>query len=159
MHVGDLRLTQREGAVSNLASLAANCRRKFLNAARLLEWRSPVIDKLHSFGVGGPVDLWPLLTPHAVLAERYIEHFYSPQVSLFPTPGDEEDAKWGNYFRQVLVPHLVADDDVVRNVLRALRALPCKEPEQAALALRQHFTEMTLPHTRPLWSPEEVLDG
>lgn len=96
------------------------------------------------------------LTPQAVLAQRYIEHFYSPQVSLFPTPGDEEDAKWGHYFRQVLVPHLVADDDVVRSVLRAL---PCTEPEQAALALRQHFTEMTLPQTRPLWSPDEVLDG
>ena len=45
MHVDDLREKQRAGATADLFSLVMACRRKFLNAARLLELRSPAIDQ------------------------------------------------------------------------------------------------------------------
>ena len=105
-----------------------------------------------------PVDVWPLLTPFSVLTERYATQLFSPQESLFQVPSEKQDEKWGRYFHQILVPHLIASDEVVRNVLRAVRALPSQHPEQAAVALSQHFTEMTLPDTSPPWAPEDAVD-
>jgi hypothetical protein len=158
MHIDEFREFQREGATYNLASLVMACRRKFLNAARLLEVRSQVIDRLSSFGVDAGVDPWPLLGPFTVLAERYVERFFSPQDNLFQDPMERQDEKWGKYFHHVLVPHLLTNDEVVRNVLRAVRALPSQQPEQAAIALSQYFAETTLPETRPLWAPEDIVD-
>ena len=63
MHIDEFRSFQREGATHNVFSLVMTCRRKFLNAARLLELRGDAIDKLASFGVDAPVDVWPLLGP------------------------------------------------------------------------------------------------
>ena len=105
MHIDEFREFQREGATYNLASLVMACRRKFLNAARLLEVRSQVIDRLSSFGVDAGVDPWPLLGPFTVLAERYVERFFSPQDNLFQDPMERQDEKWGKYFHHVLVPH------------------------------------------------------
>lgn len=111
-----------------------------------------------SFGVKAPLDHGALLAPMAVLAERYVEQFFSPQEDLPLEPGQQQDEKWDRYFHHVLLPHLLADDDAVRDVLRAVRALPSQEPAQAAAALRHLFTEMTLPETQPLWAPENSVD-
>jgi hypothetical protein len=155
MHIDEFRKFQRQGATHDVFSLVMTCRRKFLNAARLLELRSDAISKLGSFGVDAPVDVWPLLTPFSVLTERYATQLFSPQESLFQVPSEKQDEKWGHH---ILVPHLIASDEVVRNVLRAVRALPSQHPEQAAVALSQHFTEMTLPDTSPPWAPEDAVD-
>lgn len=76
MHIDEFRQLQRGGATYNLFSLVMTCRRKFLNAARLLEVRSAAIDRLASLGVDTAVDCWPLLGPLTVLAERYVEQFF-----------------------------------------------------------------------------------
>lgn len=157
MHIDELRAFQRAGAIQNLHSLVMTCRGRFLEAAKLLELRSETIDKLASFGLKASVDLWPLLVPFNVLTERYVEQFYTPQLSLFPGPGEKQDEKWGRYFYHALVPHLIASDEVVRSVLRAVRALPCRQPDQATTALSHYFMEMTLPDTRPIWAPECVV--
>lgn len=158
MHIDEFREFQRQGATHDVFSLVMTCRRKFLNAAQLLELRSDAISKLASFGVDAPVDVWPLLTPFSVLTERYATQLFSPQESLFQVPSEKQDEKWGRYFHHILVPHLIASDEVVRNVLRAVRALPSRHPEQAAVTLGQHFAEMTLPETRPPWAPEDAVD-
>lgn len=151
MHIDRFRACQRAGARSQLHSLIMSCRRRFLDAARLLEVRSPAIEKLAAFGVSSSVDVWPLLSPFLVLAERYVEHFFTPQLFLFPDPAEQQDEIWNRYFYHVLEPHLVIEDEVVRNVLRAVHALPCKQPEDAATALTHYFNEMTLPESRPAW--------
>lgn len=153
-----LRQRQREAALSHLYSLAMACRRRFLRAADLLELRGPVFEKLTGFGVRESIDLWPLLRPFEVLAERYNAVFYSPQGDLFATPADAQDAKWSRYFYVALMPQLLNDDEIVRNVLRALRAIPSDDPREAAVALGQHFSEMTLPQTEPRWASEEPID-
>lgn len=158
MHIDEFRKFQREGATTNLVFLVMACRRKFLNAARLLELRNPVIDRLSSFGLDVGVNPWPLLGPFTVLAERYVKHFFSPQENLFHDPMERQDERWGKYFHHVLVPDLLANDEVVRNVLRAVRALPSQQPEQAAITLSQYFAETTLPETHPLWAPEDIVD-
>ena len=56
MHIDEFREFQRQGATHDVFSLVMTCRRKFLNAAQLLELRSDAISKLASFGVDAPVD-------------------------------------------------------------------------------------------------------
>lgn len=158
MHIDEFRACQRAGATHDLFSLVMTCRRRFLNAARLVELGSGAIDELTSFGVDASVDLWPLIAPFGVLTERYVAQFFSPQECLFPSLIEQQDQKWIRYFHHVLVPHLIASDEVVRNVLRAVRALPSHQPDQAAIALSQYFAEMTLPESKPLWAPEDAVD-
>lgn len=120
--------------------------------------RTDAIKNLEEFGVGMRVDLSPLLAPFSVLTERYIDRFFSSQENLFQNPDERLDVKWDRYFHHVLVPYLLADDEVVRNILRAVYALPSKEPEEAIYSLKQRFTEMTLPETQPPWAPEAAVD-
>jgi len=65
---------------------------------------------------------------------------------------------WSQFVYWELIPTLVWDGALVRNVLRALEGLPCKSPEQAASTVYQHFLEMTLPNKRAPWAPEEIID-
>lgn len=158
MHIDEFRAFQREGAASSLFTLIMAGRRKFLNAARLLEVSSSALDTLTSFGVSSTVDHEPLLEPFAVLSERYVDRFFSPQGDLAIEPGQRQDEKWHRYFHHVLVPHLLSNNDVVRDILRAVRALPSRRLEQTSSRLGHYFAEMTLPETRPLWAPEESID-
>jgi hypothetical protein len=155
MHVDEFRRYQREGATANLFSLVMSCRRKFLNAARLLELNSNYIESLSDFGVSDTVDLWPLLNPFIDLTERYVEHFFSSQDNLFHLHMERQDEQWSKYFHQILIPHLLANDEVVRNILRAVRALPSKNPDDAVISLNHYFKETTLPETAPAWDPED----
>ena len=99
--------------------------------------------------------LQPLASMYTTLCDRYIEAFLSPQGRLFE---EEPAVEWGRYFHWVLVPHLLLDDGFVRNVLRAMGGLPCRDPGLAMDALVQHVSEMTLPETPPLWAPEDRSD-
>jgi len=159
VHVDDFREMQRAGAMPCLSSLFDACRRKFLNAANLLEVRSQAIERLRSVGTETRIDLWPLLNPFMVLAERYVAAFFSPQDALFPVPGGKEDERWSRYFHHVLLPHLLQHDELVRNVLRAVHALPCNDPQGAANAVGHFFAELTLPETAPLWAPETISEN
>jgi len=158
MHINEFRQLQQDGASFNQFQLIMACRRKFLNAANLLELHSPMLEKLNSFSVDAPIDIHPLLDPFSILAERYIEEYFSPQKNLFPALEQEQDVKWGHYYHQVLMPHLLANDDIVRNVLRAVRAIPSKKPQEAVIALKQHFIEMTFPEMPPPWAPENIFN-
>ena len=110
-------------------------------------------------GTDTRIDLWPLLNPFMVLAERYVAVFFSPQDALFPAPGGKEDERWSRYFHHVLLPHLLQHDELVRNVLRAVHALPCTDPQGAANAVGHCFSELTLPETAPLWAPETISEN
>jgi hypothetical protein len=158
MHVDDFRKYQREGASANLFGLVMSCRRRFLNAARLLEINKKVIDDLSRFGVDQSIDLWPLLAPFSILTERYVENFFNPQDNLFHDLLERQDEQWSKYFYQILVPHILSNDEAVRNILRCVGALPCRQPEQASAAIKHYFSVTTLPETFPLWSPDEDID-
>lgn len=157
MHFDDFQQAQRDHAVQDLHVLFMCCRRKFLNAARLLELRGPVFENLSRSG-HKTVDLWPLMNMYSVLCDRYAATFFSPQCKLFPNPSDAQDEQWSRYFHHILVPHLLADDEFVRNALRAMMAIPCNNYQLAREAMVQHVSEMTLPETRPPWAPEDDFD-
>lgn len=157
MNVDNFQQAQQSNAVQNLHTLFMSCRRKFLNSARLIELRGTAIENLQEYGHKS-VNLWPLMNMYCVVCDRYTDAFFSPQANLFANPSDAQDEKWERYFHHVLVPHLLLEDEFVRNVLRAMMALPCRNPQLARDALVQHASEMTLPETRPPWAPEDVID-
>lgn len=148
----DFRRAQQGSAAHDVYALFMACRRRFLNAASLLEVDGAEFEMLQELGYQ-TVDLQPLMSMHSAICERYIEAFRSPQGSLFDSLEDEPELKWGHYFHHVLLPHLLLEDGVVRNVLRAMMAIPCRHPRRASEALVQHVSEMTLPKTRPRWEP------
>ena len=158
MDVDDFKKYQREGASANLLSLVMSCRRHFLNAARLMEINKKIIDNLSRFAIDQPVDLWPLLAPFTLLAERYIEHFFNLQDNLFLEHLERQDEQWWKYFYQILVLHILSNDEAVRNILRCVGALLSNHPEQKSAALKHYFSVTTLPETFPLWSPVDGLD-
>lgn len=157
MHIDEFRAAQRDLASQALSSLLNASRRKFLNAARLLELRGPVIQQVEAHGLES-VNLWSLMNMYTVACERYCKEIFSPQIEIFFNPGDAQDVKWSRYFHHILVPNLLQDDVFVRNVLRATMALPSQNARGASEALVQHLMEMTLPSTRPLWAPENKID-
>jgi hypothetical protein len=79
-------------------------------------------------------------------------------MSLFHDRKSHLREGWSQFVYWELIPTLVRDDTLVRNVLRALGGLPCKSPEQAASTVYQHFLEMNLPNQHPPWAAEELID-
>jgi hypothetical protein len=135
-----------------------HCRSKYVDAARLLEIQNPAIERLASSGISTAVDVGPLLWPLDVLIERYIDRFFSPQESLFDETGQHEAVRWTRYFHHVLTPAILANDEAVRNVLRAVKALPSQQPEQAPVSLHNILSEMQLPEPRtPIYSDTHLL--
>ncbi|MCC6176201.1 MAG: hypothetical protein IT305_12920 [Chloroflexi bacterium] len=154
----ELRRYQFDGRVYHLDSLARQCGRRFLRAANLVDMRSKSIDSLrHTIAIES-IDLMPLVPAWYVICDRYLAEQYNPQLALLPDLVEDEPERWNRFVHHHLLPELVRDDELVRNVLRALGALPCKSPSDAASAVRSHFLNMTLPHDKPLWAPEEDID-
>lgn len=150
-----LRRSIADGAVQALASLVGVAQRRFLRAARLLEWNSPQLDQLRRLDREQPINVATLIQGYTVITERYIDAFYSPQAALFPGAKDAE-AQWWKYWHQVLTPVLVQDDALVRQILHAVGGLPSTDGHQAGVAFTQHVTTMTLPDTAPAWASEDL---
>ena len=125
MNADSLRQVCREHASASLNSLVMACRRQFLDAARLMEWDTPVLTHLSGLGSHTLPQLWLLFPASSLMCDRHHQ----------------------------LVPGLVANDDVVRSVLRAVGGLPCSNPQEAARVLCHHLSEMTLPDCLPGWAP------
>lgn len=154
MHTNEFLDAQRAMARNALFDLFMSCRRRFLDSAFLLEIQGPTIDKLVDSCVSTEINLLPLMNAYETLASRYTSEYFSPQSVLFHNLEDPEDLKWSKYFYHVLVPTLVQNNIVVRNILRALLVLPSQSAKAASEALEHEFSEMTLPKVAPLWAPE-----
>jgi hypothetical protein len=159
MSLKNLNQIQAETRIQMLHNLAMTCQRRFLLAADLVEISGPAIKGLREFGFQS-VELRPLIPAWQCLCLRYQTELDDPQMSLFQEHDRLSQLReaWGQFVYWKLIPKLVQDDSLVRNVLRSLGGLPCQSPEQAANAVYQHFLEMTLPDTRPPWAAEEILD-
>lgn len=158
MTCDDLGRIQREGTKQALLALVMLCRRRFLRSADLVGIRGAAIERLRQFGVHDAVDLEPLVPAWRLLCDRYLSERFDPQLGLFSDPDTEAATAWERFVYQQLFAELVREDEFVRNVLRALGCLPCQSPQQAAAAVRQYLSEMTLPSAPPPWAPEEGID-
>ena len=151
MHIDEFRLRQQQSAAHDISSLVMSCRRKYLLAAHLLELQSPDLAALTAFGVDSGIEAGPLMQPFAVLAEKYVERFFTSQIDLLPETTHPQEEKWASYLFSVLIPTLLSDDEAVRNILRSVGALPSERGRQAAAAaLCERFGEMSLPIGPPL---------
>lgn len=65
--------------------------------------------------------------------------------------GGQSDAfmLWSRYFRHKFIPAFVSENRTVRDVLRAMRKLPCDDPRLAGEALVAEVANMTLPGLLP----------
>lgn len=64
----------------------------------------------------------------------YFERFFTPQVELLPETTQFQDEKWVHYLFGVLIPALLNDDEVLRNILRGVGALPSRQGLHSAVA-------------------------
>ena len=160
MRLETLEQFQRECAFGDMQVFAQRCRHRYLLAAKLLEVNSVAVQHVEELFSSGAINTWLLLPAYAVVCERYNRAFFSPQENLFYSPNEEQDAKWNQYFWLRLVPDLIERDDVVRNVLRAVNAIPSVDPAAASHSLEQCVREMNLPPVKraQLWVLREDID-
>jgi hypothetical protein len=158
MSTHGVRCAIADGALPALASLVRAARHRFLRAAQLLEWNSAQIEQLRALDRDRAINASALLHGYTVIAERYIEAFYSPQAALFPGAKGAEE-QWWVYWHQTLTPALVDDDVAVRHILRAVGGLMWNGGEDPGTVLTLHLSTMTLPGTPPAWAPGELLHG
>lgn len=157
MTMKGLEQLQDDHAVQAMNSLVMACRTRFIRSAELVEIRGPAIDQLQRLGFQGAIDLNPLMHAWRCLCKRYRSEKYDPQQHLFCNNETELEEMWGKFVYHELVPQLLREDELIRNVLRAVGGLPCTSPDKAADAVYQHFLEMTFPTMPPPWAPEEII--
>ena len=136
-----------------LRSLMFDCRRRFLRAADLVGVRGEAIDALRAFGVTRGFDLRPLFPAWRALCDRYAIERYDPQQDLFLTEGARISSAWSHFVDDEIFPLVRMENEVVRNILRAIAGLPCRSREAAANAVQEFF--LAVEFEPPLWQPYE----
>ena len=156
MTVEEFSGLQHEDGRRALSSLLHDCIRRFLAAGSLVGLDGPVFKSLRDARYEGNVDLTLLFPAWEVICARYRQERFDQQASLFKDHRVESLERWGQFLHWELFPHLLRENEFVRNVLRAAGLLPCGSKDQAASALSHHLKEMSLPSGRPLWDPAEI---
>lgn len=150
---------QSEGARTALFALFGCCRRRVVRALELLEISGRRRTAIGRVGVTDAVDLAALLSPWDVVCRRYRSELYDPQIDMFVPNGEQQPFRaWDSFVHHKFIPSVVREDETVRNVLRAVGAMPCRSGDDAVMALVHRFSEMALPDTPPIWAPEEELE-
>ena len=122
--------------------LFASCRDRYRDAAQLLGISLDGVGTVGDFSARH--DLGPLAGGLFTFLERYIAEFFTQQLSL-PNLSYSPVSTWGRYFFHIFIPILLENEEEIRNVLRAVHALPSKYPKEAKHSLVHYFAEVTLP--------------
>jgi hypothetical protein len=136
-----------------LFDLYGKCRRRYLRAAQLMEIPRAQLGAIDTLGASEPVTLLPLQHGWKVFCERYRKEAADYQLNLLDKEAGTE-RQWGKWVYNVFFPTILQDDEFVRNVLRAVGAIPCTDAKMAATALIATLTNMTLPAQTPTWATE-----
>lgn len=148
MNVHQLRREQSVHAASHLNALYHACARRYVDAANLLEIGGTVIGEI-SQSLYQAIDLAPLLPVFWRACERYNDEIYSPQAELWGREQNDAFMQWSRYFHHHFVPAFVSENRTVRDVLRAMRKLPCDDPRLACEALVAEAVNMAVPTLLP----------
>lgn len=129
-----------------LGALLAECRQRYVDAARLVAVENHEVEAVRKRWHAGQANLWPLLPAYSFIAKHYIERYFTPQDLLFPTPGQAEDAKWSRYLSWRVKPLLLDDPAFVRLALQAACLLPsARDPQADGTLLLEHLRGMPMP--------------
>lgn len=146
----ELQQAQNDGLVPGLSSLVMACRRRYLDAARLLEVDENNLSRVRELALQ-PVDLSLLAVAYREICKRYRDELHSPQGELWePSHQDRIMKAWNEFYYCRFVPTVLWEDEFVRNVLRCVGALSANDQHGPATSLQLYITEMYLPHDRPL---------
>jgi hypothetical protein len=98
----------------------------------------------------------PLYPVWRLICERYRKERFNLQTTLFKEHEIEVQELWGQFLYWELFPHLLREDEFVRNVLRATDLIPCRMKHKSVSALIQHLEEMSLPFGPSMWDSSEI---
>ena len=155
----ELDTAQRDTRIHLLARLVSSCRRRYLDSAALLQIESPSVQDLRDSEKWHAIDLRPLSPFYEVICRRYRDEQHDPQIPLGGLATDAFLHAWTGFFHHRLLPLLVWDAGFVRNVLRALRALPWIDREDPIEAILFHCREMALPNVPEPHDPDRRVDA
>lgn len=153
MHIEIFRQAALENIELDLSHLIKRSCDRFLRAASLLEIRGPVIKNLQAFYCE-KINYESLLRPHNIIIQRYINEIYSPQLDLIDAAESEGNWKWHKFFYYQFIPLVLSDNEALKNILRAAKAIPSSDFSQNIDSLCQIYSDLTLPDTQPLWAKE-----
>jgi hypothetical protein len=132
-----------------LSGLVRNLRDRFLKSADLvgiLPFERPEFNRPH---YDERLDLTPLMPFWAEMCRRYREEIYDPQLGLLDRSDDHEAEGWSRYLYWVLIPALVEDNAIARNVMLALGLHGSAQPVHATAKLAILAKEFRLPAMTP----------
>jgi hypothetical protein len=142
-----LRETQEKNFQQDFAHLAQLCKDRYLPAARLTEADESEIERVARLGLDMRIDVNELRDAASAIWERCVQMYDRPQQgNLFTGWPDHPDTLWNRYFYKKLAPELVLDDEVVRQVLRAVRALSSEPFRSPVQDLRARLLEISIPN-------------
>lgn len=134
---------------SGLTAVVEQSRERFRTAADLLNLPMPDKQIYERPLPDERIDLGPLVLFWNSLCRRYADEIYDAQLNLLERPENHEAESWSQYLYWGLIPTLVADNAVVRNLMRAIGAHVSKSPEDAARTLETLAKELRLPAHPP----------
>lgn len=153
MNYGELKRLQHRQMSSTLCTLIHLCQQRFIRAADLVGVRSEAIEGLrHAYKSG--VDVQPLIPTWNRLCQRYNVEVYDRQLHLFEDRTSQVEHEWNAFAFEWVCSHLPGNNDVCRNVLRAVKWLPARDHKAAADAVQQYVSECQLPGRTPPSIPE-----
>jgi len=136
---------QRNRLPADISLLIRACRRRYRDAASLLEVRPPGIERMERLDWDEGLQPWLAYRAVQVFQSRYAQSLFSSQLDLWPSPSSGADARWSAYLSNQLIPALLQRDDFVRGLLRCVGLLPAASQLDWQGALETYAREFPMP--------------
>jgi len=127
------------------------CRRRYLDAAYVLNIRNEAISWLQNVDSLSRTDTTYLTETYRILCERYRSELHSPQQSLEEDYVENLTRRWTETMYDQVLPSLVGHSDFTRNVLEVAGAIPTSGYDAARQFLDRYVSEFDFPDDAPLY--------
>ncbi len=136
---------QRSRLPADAGLVVRACRRRYREAAALLEVRPPGIERMDRLDWDEGLQPWLAYRAIQVFQARYARCLFTSQQELWPTPSSEADALWSAYLNHQLIPALLQRDDFVRGLLRCVGLIPASSQIEWQGAIETYAKELPMP--------------
>jgi hypothetical protein len=145
MSPAEFQLFLRERLQTDTASLIESARRRYLEAATLLEIRSPSVERLEDPAWMEGVRPWMAFRAVETFQSRYAENLYTPQIGLWDSVDEGQDVRWVKYLHHELKPALLQRPEFVRTLLRCVGLIPGASAADSEVELSLFAREVAMP--------------
>ena len=136
---------QRSRLPADTTLLTRACRRRYREAAALLEVRPPGIERMDRLDWDEGLQPWLAYRAIQVFQHRCARSLFTSQLELWPSPTSGADARWSAYLCNKLIPALLERDDFVRGLLRCVGLLPAASQLDWQGATETYAREFPMP--------------